>query len=154
MSWVRIFHLWWGVNGGVVHGRGFESFTLEGQWWCSAWHGFDSFTFWGVNGGVVHGPGLEPLSLWESMVVWCMSWVRMFVFSGVINGGVVHGLGFEFLSFGDQWLCSAWSWVRIFDFWGQCWCSRRLESLTFGVNGGIVHCPGFESLTLWKSMLV
>jgi hypothetical protein len=37
-SWVRIFDFW-GVNGGVVHGRGFES-----DW---------------VNGGVVHGRGFE-----------------------------------------------------------------------------------------------
>jgi hypothetical protein len=26
-----------GVNGGVVHGHGFESLTFWGQWWCSAW---------------------------------------------------------------------------------------------------------------------
>jgi hypothetical protein len=47
----------------------------------------------GVNGGVVHGRGFESLTFWESMVVKCMSWVRIFVFSGVINGG--HGRGFR-----------------------------------------------------------
>jgi hypothetical protein len=26
-----------GVNGGVVHGVGFESLIFGGQWWCSAW---------------------------------------------------------------------------------------------------------------------
>jgi hypothetical protein len=38
MSWVRIF-VFLGVNGGVVHGRGFESLTF------------------GVSGGVVHVVG-------------------------------------------------------------------------------------------------
>jgi hypothetical protein len=34
-----------GVNGGVVQGRGFESLTFFGQWWCSAWswHGLESY---------------------------------------------------------------------------------------------------------------
>jgi hypothetical protein len=41
-----------GVNGGVVHGRGFESLDILG-----------------VNGGVVHGHGFESLTFWESMVV-------------------------------------------------------------------------------------
>jgi hypothetical protein len=41
-----------GINGCVVHGRGFEYLT-----------------FWGVNGGVVHGRGFESLTLWESMLV-------------------------------------------------------------------------------------
>jgi hypothetical protein len=31
-SWVRIF-VFLRVNGGVVHGLGFESFTFGGQWW-------------------------------------------------------------------------------------------------------------------------
>jgi hypothetical protein len=51
-SWVRIFDflgvnggvvhgrgfesLIFGINGGVVHGRGFETLTFGGQWWCSA----------------------------------------------------------------------------------------------------------------------
>jgi predicted membrane protein len=42
-SWIRVFDFW-GVNGGVVHGRGFESLTF------------------GVNGGVVHGLGFESLT--------------------------------------------------------------------------------------------
>jgi hypothetical protein len=25
------------VNGSVVNGRGFESLSFEGQWWCTAW---------------------------------------------------------------------------------------------------------------------
>jgi predicted membrane protein len=56
------------INGGVVHGRGFESLTLWGQWSCSACRGFEYLIF-GVNSGVVHGPGFEYLTLWESMVV-------------------------------------------------------------------------------------
>jgi hypothetical protein len=40
-----------GVNGGVVHGRGFESLNF------------------GVNGGVVHGLVVESLTFWGSMVV-------------------------------------------------------------------------------------
>jgi hypothetical protein len=66
-SWVRIF-VFLRVNGGVVHGCGFESLTFGGQWWCrsmvlgsnlilfggqwwcSAWEwvcGFESLTFGG-----------------------------------------------------------------------------------------------------------
>jgi hypothetical protein len=78
-SWVRLF-VFWGINGCVVHGRGFESLTFWGQWWCSAW----SWVRVRVNGGVVHVVG-SNLCLF-----------------GVINGGVVHGLGFEFLSFGGS----------------------------------------------------
>jgi hypothetical protein len=48
-SWVRIFDFL-DVNGGVVHGRGFE------------------YLIFGVNGGVVHGRGFESLNL-VSMVV-------------------------------------------------------------------------------------
>jgi hypothetical protein len=37
----------WG-NGGVVHGRGFESLTFWGQWWCSsAWSWVRIFDFGG-----------------------------------------------------------------------------------------------------------
>jgi hypothetical protein len=42
-SWVRIF-VYLGVNGGVVHGRGFES------------------VFLGIHVGVVHGCGFEYLT--------------------------------------------------------------------------------------------
>jgi hypothetical protein len=49
-----------GINGGVVHGRGFENL--------------------GVNGGVVHGLGFKPLTFWGQW--WCRAWslVRIFVF--------------------------------------------------------------------------
>jgi hypothetical protein len=79
------------------------------QRWCNAWSRVSNFCLLGVSGGVVHGLVFESLvTFWgsmghgESMVVYCMSWVRIFVFLGVINGGVVHGLGFEFLSFGGS----------------------------------------------------
>jgi hypothetical protein len=69
-----------------------------------------------INGGVVHGCGFESLTLWGSMVVWCMVWVRIFGFVGV-NVGVVHVVGSNLCLFGGhQWWCSAWSWVLIFDF--------------------------------------
>jgi hypothetical protein len=53
-----------GVNGGVVHGLGFESLSFWSQWWCSAW---SWVRILGVNGGVVHGLGFESLTFWESM---------------------------------------------------------------------------------------
>jgi hypothetical protein len=65
------------VNGGVVHGRGFESLTFGGQWWRV--HGHDGFElpFGGpVDRGVVHGRGYESLNFG-------------------VNGGVLHGRGFE-----------------------------------------------------------
>jgi hypothetical protein len=40
-----------GVSGGVVHGRGFETLSF------------------GVNGGVVHGRGIESMTYLGSMVV-------------------------------------------------------------------------------------
>jgi hypothetical protein len=76
-SWVRMFVIL-GVNGGVVHGRGFESLTFwgplwcsamvvgsnlclfRGPWWCSAWSWVRIFDFLVANGGVVHGRGLWP----------------------------------------------------------------------------------------------
>jgi hypothetical protein len=60
-SCVRIF-VFWGVNGGVVHGRGFESLIFGGQWWCSAWSCGRISDIFGVNGGVVHGRGFESLT--------------------------------------------------------------------------------------------
>jgi hypothetical protein len=91
-----------------VHGRGFESLTFGGQWWCSAWSWVRNFDFVGVSGGVVHVVG-SNICLFGGHQ-WCSawSWVRIFVtfvFSGVINGGAMHGLGFECLSFGGQWWC-------------------------------------------------
>jgi hypothetical protein len=54
----------------------------------------------------------------SSVMVWCMSCIRIFVFSGVING-VVHG-GFESLlclSFGGhQWWCNAWVLLLVSNF--------------------------------------
>jgi hypothetical protein len=72
-----------GVNGGVVHGRGFESLTFGGQWWCSAWSWIRIFDFVGVNGGVVHVVG-SNLCLFGGHQWWCSawSWVRIFVFWG------------------------------------------------------------------------
>jgi hypothetical protein len=37
----------WGVNGRVAHGCGFESLISGGQWWCSAWSCVQIFVFWG-----------------------------------------------------------------------------------------------------------
>jgi hypothetical protein len=53
-SWVRIFYFW-GVNSGVVHGCGIESFTF------------------GVNGAVVHGLGFEYFTFGVNghVVQWC-----------------------------------------------------------------------------------
>jgi hypothetical protein len=86
-SWVRIFDFL-GVNGGVVHGRGFVGsnlLTFGGQSlvvcmvmgsnlclfgvnpWCSAWSCVRIFVFLGVNGGVVHGRGFESLNFWMSV---------------------------------------------------------------------------------------
>jgi hypothetical protein len=48
-SSVRMNLCLFGVNGGVVHGRGFESL--------------------GVIGGVVHGLGFESFTFWGSMAV-------------------------------------------------------------------------------------
>jgi hypothetical protein len=65
---VRIFVLV-GINGGVVHGLGFESFSFWGQWWCSAW---SWVRILGVNGGVVHGLGFEFWlfgSQWQRIVL-------------------------------------------------------------------------------------
>jgi hypothetical protein len=36
-----------GINGCVVHGRGFEYLTFWGQWWCSAWSWVRICDFWG-----------------------------------------------------------------------------------------------------------
>jgi hypothetical protein len=78
-----------GVNGSVVHGRGLESVTFGGQWWCSAWSWVRIFDFLGVNGGVVHGPGFESdfvgVNVGEVHVVG-----SNLCLSGVINGGAVH----------------------------------------------------------------
>jgi hypothetical protein len=46
--------LTFGVNGGVVHGCGFESLTFGesepgSQWWCSACRGFESLSFRGSS---------------------------------------------------------------------------------------------------------
>jgi hypothetical protein len=50
---ICLFRLINGVGGGgVMHGRGFESFTL-----------------WGVNGGVVNVVCVRIFHLWGSMVV-------------------------------------------------------------------------------------
>jgi hypothetical protein len=51
-SWIRILDFS-GVNGGVVHGRGFVGLKL---------------LLLGVIGGVVHGHGFESLPFWGSMV--------------------------------------------------------------------------------------
>jgi hypothetical protein len=94
LAWLSIFS---GViNGGVVHGRGLESLTFLGQWWCSAWSWVRIFDFFGGQ--------------W-----WCSarSWGRIFDFV-VVNVGVVHVVGSNLCLFGGhQWWCSAWSWVRI-----------------------------------------
>jgi hypothetical protein len=53
------------VNGGVVHGLGFESLTFGGHWYG----GVDRrssvriLDFWGANGGVVHGRGFVDSNL-------------------------------------------------------------------------------------------
>jgi hypothetical protein len=84
-SWVRVFDFS-GVNGGVVHARGFESFTFGVNGGVVHGLGFEALSFV-VNGGVVHGLGFETLSFG-------------------VNGGVVHGLlGFESLIFAGQWWC-------------------------------------------------
>jgi hypothetical protein len=54
MSWVRIFVFSGVINGGVVHGRGFQSLTF------------------GVNGGVVHGRGFESLIQSVQSAISCM----------------------------------------------------------------------------------
>jgi hypothetical protein len=66
-----------GVNGGVVHGRGFESLTFVD------------------NGGAVHGRGFESFTFWGQR--WCSSawsWVRIFILG--VNGGGVHGRILDF----------------------------------------------------------
>jgi hypothetical protein len=67
MSWFRIFIFSGVINGGVVHGLGFEFLSFgdqwltmcsawslvqifdifEGQWWCSAWSWVRILDFWG-----------------------------------------------------------------------------------------------------------
>jgi hypothetical protein len=51
-----------------VHGRGFESLTFGGQWWCSAWSCLRILYLVGVNGGVVHVRGLESFTFGGQMV--------------------------------------------------------------------------------------
>jgi hypothetical protein len=58
-SWVRIF-VFLGVNGSVVHGRGFESDFLGVNGGVVQWSWVRIFDFLGVNGGVVHDHGLWP----------------------------------------------------------------------------------------------
>jgi hypothetical protein len=52
-----------------VHGRGFQSLTFWGQWWCSAWSWVRIFDFVGVNVCVVHGRGFQSLTFCGQW--WC-----------------------------------------------------------------------------------
>jgi hypothetical protein len=74
-----------------VFGRGFNSFefSVNGEWWCSAWLWIQFFlSFWSVGrGGIVLVGGFD-------------SFGRGFV-------------SFEF-SVSGEWWCKAGSWVRFF----------------------------------------